>query len=374
MAAVVAAVAVDKVAAVAAAVAAAAVAVADRVAGADDSVTTGPAEVRMPAPMMNASVRIAMHECRTSAAYRVIPYRARNVVNRWLPPEVGTNEMRIAIASGKGGTGKTILATNLAVFLARTGHTVSYIDCDVEEPNGRVFLYPRVEQTIPVTVPVPAVDLGRCTFCGECADFCEFNALAVLKDNVLFFEGLCHGCGGCSLVCPEQAIAERKRTIGTITVGSGHGVRFVEGRLDVGEAQAPPVIAKVKQQAAGSSTSIIDAPPGTSCPVIESIADSDFVILVTEPTPFGLHDLRLAVGMLGCLHLPYGVVINRDGTGREIIEQFCNRHGVEILARIPFDRRIAEQYAQGRLLIDCSLDFEPILTDLFESITRRVAA
>ncbi len=282
--------------------------------------------------------------------------------------------MRIAIASGKGGTGKTTLATNLAVVLARARHTVSYIDCDVEEPNGRVFLQPTIEQTIPVTVPVPCVDLGRCTFCGGCGDFCEFNALAVLKDNVLFFEGLCHSCGGCTLVCPEKAITEQERSIGTISIGAGYGVRFVEGCLDVGEAQAPPLIEKVKQQSSHSAITIVDAPPGTSCPVIESIADMDFVLLVTEPTPFGLHDLRLAVGMLECMHLPFGVVINRDGPGRELIENYCRQHQAEILAHIPFDRRIAEQYAHGRLLVDCSLDFEPILNEIFEAITRRVAA
>jgi len=288
--------------------------------------------------------------------------------------EVGGRRVRITVASGKGGTGKTTIATNLAVALARTGRDVAYLDCDVEEPNGHVFLNPEIADRQPVSVPIPVVDLGKCTFCRQCSDFCEFNALAVLKDNVLVFGELCHSCGGCTTVCPENAITEIARPIGEVRTGQGHKLGFVDGCLNVGEVQAPPLIKEVKRHTTDADIVIADAPPGTSCPVIEAVGDSDFVILVTEPTPFGLHDLELAASMLKRMHIPHGVVINRDGEGGSIIDRFCAEQHTEILARLPFDRKIAESYSRGVLLSEERPEYAAKLLDMYGIIERRVTA
>jgi len=284
------------------------------------------------------------------------------------------SQIRIAVASGKGGTGKTTLATSLAAALSQAGKNVVYLDCDVEEPNGRILLKPSLTFKGEVSVPVPRVNEELCTHCGDCAAACEFNALTVLPDQVMVFEELCHGCGACSLVCPEKAIVEIPRPIGVINSGQGFGARFVEGCLNVGEAQSPPLIRAVKQHSLPGEVVIVDAPPGTSCPVIESIAESQFVILVTEPTPFGLHDLKLAVSMLEQRGIPHGVVINRDEGDSGIITEFCQGAGVDVLIRIPFDRRIAEAYSRGDLLSECCPEYVDRLMILFDSIVRRVAA
>ena len=245
------------------------------------------------------------------------------VAKRWVPALAAVGEdaqrMRVAVASGKGGTGKTTVAVNLACVLADNGQTVQYLDCDVEEPNGHIFLKPPITATEVVGVPVPVVDEAKCTGCRKCAEVCQYHAIAVLQKALVFPE-LCHSCGGCALVCPTGAIREKDRPIGVVDTGwalrtdSGQadGIAFVQGRLNVGEPVAPPLIRAVKKLAIADGVAIMDAPPGTSCPVVTTVRDADYVLLVTEPTPFGLNDLRLAVEMIRHLDLRHGVVINRS--------------------------------------------------------------
>lgn len=282
--------------------------------------------------------------------------------------------LRIAVASGKGGTGKTTVATNLAVALGQAGRKVTYIDCDVEEPNGRIFIKPVLKYRYNASVPVPRVSEDLCTHCGDCVEACEFNALSVLPDRVISFEELCHGCGACSLVCQEKAITEVPRRIGAVNTGRGCAVDFIEGRLNIGEAQAPPLIRAAKQHLLPGEVTILDAPPGTSCSVIEAVSDVQFVVLVTEPTPFGLHDLRLAVDMLKLLDIPHGVVINRDEGESSVTTEFCEQTGIEILMRLPYDRKIAEAYSRGKLLIPTLPEYVDRLMVLYDRITRKVAA
>jgi MinD superfamily P-loop ATPase len=274
--------------------------------------------------------------------------------------------MRIAIASGKGGTGKTTVATNLAQILAQSGEDVCYLDCDVEEPNGHLFLRPCIQRTSSVTVPVPEVDMDKCTACGECSNICAYNAIACINRQILTFPGLCHGCGGCALVCEPRAIVERERTVGVIEEGWSDGISFVHGLLKIGEAMSPPVIRAVRQSAPKNTLQIIDAPPGTSCPVITAVQNTDILLLVTEPTPFGLWDLGLAVEMSRELNLPIGVVINRSEKGNVSAHKFCREHELPILAEIPDDRRVAEAYSRGELAIHAI----PELVGLYQNLAQ----
>jgi len=272
--------------------------------------------------------------------------------------------MIISVASGKGGTGKTTIATNLAASLE---NNIKFLDCDVEEPNAHLFLRPDIDYSEIVTVPVPQIDLENCDFCGECANFCQFNAISVIGKSVLTFPELCHGCGGCVLICPKKAISEKSREIGVLEHGFSGGIEFVHGRLRISEAMAVPLIEKVKKHIDSEKTVIIDVPPGTSCPVIATIKDSDFVILVTEPTPFGLYDLRLAVGVARILKLPIGVVVNRADLGDKKVFEYCEKEGIPILMTIPFERNVAESYAKGQLLIK-----ESIWQDRFLSLWEKI--
>jgi MinD superfamily P-loop ATPase len=272
----------------------------------------------------------------------------------------------VSIASGKGGTGKTTIAINLALCLG----PVQFLDCDVEEPNAHIFLKPSVEETIPAVIPIPQVDLKKCTYCGKCSEVCEFHAIAVLKETVLTFEELCHGCGACSYICPEGAITETVREIGKIEVGRAGPIRFVQGILNVGEPMATPIIRKEKALMAPWDVTILDAPPGTSCPVIETVKGSDFCLLVSEPTPFGLNDLELAAGMVKKMAIPMGVVINRADIGDQGVAQFCRREGIPVLMEIPMDRRIAELYSTGVPLVEELPDYRPKFLALFERLKK----
>ncbi len=273
--------------------------------------------------------------------------------------------MILAIASGKGGTGKTTIAVNLA---AVTGGPVTYADCDVEEPNGHIFLKPVMETSRTVGIPVPVVDREKCTGCGRCAQVCRYNALACVAGGVLVFAELCHGCGGCALACPEKAITEREHPIGVVETGRAGHIGFVQGRLNVGAAMSPPLIRAVRAAAASGGTLILDAPPGTSCPVIAAVRDSDFTVLVTEPTPFGLHDLTLAVETLRQIGIPFGVVVNRCDVGDDRVTAYCNRERILLLLEIPDDRRVAEAYSRGEMAVDAV----PEMRALFSLLDRRI--
>jgi len=252
--------------------------------------------------------------------------------------------MVISVASGKGGTGKTTVAVGLAIVTGRA----QLLDCDVEEPNAHLFLRPELTDTAPVTLLVPEVDRERCTLCRRCNEACQFHAVAVMGGEVLLFPELCHGCGACKLACPEEAIREVPRQVGVVESGRAGRIAFVHGRLNVGEPMATPIIRAVKAQLDGRRLSIIDASPGTACPMVEAVKGSDFCLLVTEPTPFGLSDLCLAVEVVEKLGLPCGVVINRSGEGDEATKEWCDSKGLPLLGCIPFERRIAEAYARGR--------------------------
>lgn len=278
--------------------------------------------------------------------------------------------MKIAIASGKGGTGKTTIATNLAFCLARQERQVQLLDCDVEEPNCHIFVKPVIDTSQPATVPVPKVNEEKCTGCGICGEVCQYSAIVCLKGQVLVFPELCHGCGGCMRFCPEKAITEEGREVGVVETGRAKGFQFGQGRLRIGEAMSPPLIKAVKQAAAQSEITIIDAPPGTSCPVIEAVRDSDFVILATEPTPFGLNDLRLAVEMIRVLGIPFGVAINRCDVGNQAVKNYCREEGIRVVLEIPHDRRIAEAYSRGELITESLGDYTALFTRLAEQLVN----
>ena len=251
--------------------------------------------------------------------------------------------MIISIASGKGGTGKTTVAVNMALSL----RNVQLLDCDVEEPNVHLLLPPKINETKPVYILTPRIDEEKCDHCGKCSEFCQFNALFVTPEKVLFFPELCHGCGGCMLVCPKKAITEKNVKIGVVKKGVAGDVELVYGELNVGEPMPGPVIRNVKRQIKSSKNAIIDSPPGASCPVIESVHRSDYCLLVSEPTPFGLHDLKIMAQVLEELNIPFGVIINRAGIGDRKIYDFCEEKNVPILLEIPFQRKVAELYSRG---------------------------
>ena len=280
--------------------------------------------------------------------------------------------MTIAVASGKGGTGKTTVAINLAWTLAHSGQKVTILDCDVEEPNCHIFLRPDIDNQEKCEVPVPYVNEALCTGCGTCQKVCEYNAIIALNNSVMIFPELCHSCGGCVLFCPEHALSEKGKEIGDIEYGKAHDIRFIQGKLKIGEVLAPALIRQVKKTIAKESISIIDAPPGTSCPVIETVKNVDYVVLVTEPTPFGLNDLRLAVDMMRELCIPFGVVVNRDGIGNQDVYDYCRTEDIQVLARIPDDRDIAKVYSHGLVVSMALPKYRQLFVNLYESITDQM--
>jgi len=280
--------------------------------------------------------------------------------------------VRIAIASGKGGTGKTTVATNLAVLLASNGRRVIYADCDVEEPNGHIFLKPTIRTAARIGVPIPEIDKSRCTGCNQCGEVCQFSSILGIGKEVLTFPELCHGCGGCSLVCPENAITEVQREIGDIEQGSANGIGFIHGAMRVGEAMSTPLIRAVKERLPANGVAILDAPPGTSCPVIETVRGADFILLVTEPTPFGLNDLKLAVEMVRALGLEFGLVINRCDVGDDEVRLYCAREKIPLLLEIPDDRRIAEAYSRGQVAVKAIPELKGKFAELWQNIQEEL--
>jgi len=283
-------------------------------------------------------------------------------------PQTSVRPMRLAIASGKGGTGKTTLAVALAQ--ASLG-PVHLLDCDVEEPNSHLFIAPHFENQQPVNVGVPQLDEQLCNHCGQCADFCQFNALVTLPNQTMIFSELCHSCGGCMRVCPTHALTEVDKRIGSIERGVCDHITLTKGTLDVGQAMSPPVIRAVKEQIDPNQLTILDCPPGTSCPMITAVRDADFVLLVTEPTPFGLHDLTLAVETLRQLKLPFGVILNRADIGDQGVVNYCRQQPIPIMLQIPDAREVAVAYSQGRGLLDALPDLRPSLQRLLNSIAQR---
>lgn len=273
--------------------------------------------------------------------------------------------MIISVASGKGGTGKTTVATNMASAL---GKGVRLLDCDVEEPNAHLFLNPDFGQVEEVTTFIPEIDDELCTACKKCAEICRFRALTVIGSKVLVFPELCHSCGGCVEVCDEGAIRDGKRQLGTVESGAAGDVLFSHGKLRVGEAMSPPLIKEVRSINGNNGITIIDAPPGTSCPVIAAIKGADFVLMVTEPTPFGLHDLKLGVEAIKTLGIPCGLVINRSDIGDEGVREYAAEENIPILLEIPFDREIAEAYSIGKLIIEVQPEWAEKFRDLYNRI------
>ena len=276
--------------------------------------------------------------------------------------------MIISVASGKGGTGKTTVSTNLALSI----ENVQFIDCDVEEPNANIFLKAKIDNSKPISVSHPNIDKSKCDYCGKCSDFCAYNAIAVVPKNIIVFPELCHSCGGCELICPNEAVNWNNRVIGKVEHGQAKGIDFYQGLLNVGEMQAIPVIKALKRKIDKNKNVIIDVPPGTSCPVIESIVGSNYCILVTEPTPFGLYDLKLAVEVVRHLKIPFGVIINRDGIGDNKVEYYCQKENIPVLLKVPDRRKIAYLYSKGIALASKSTEWHEMFGLVYNQIQEEV--
>ena len=280
--------------------------------------------------------------------------------------------MIIAVASGKGGTGKTTVATALAQSLSKANFTVSCLDCDVEAPNAHIFIQPDLNQHKDVNMLIPEVDNEACTGCGRCAEVCQFHAIVVLGGQTLVFPEMCHGCGSCAMVCPEDAITEVPQKLGLLEGGfSSEGINFGQGLLNIGEPMAVPVITQLKKWGnyMDADVVVIDSPPGASCPVVEAVRGADFVLLVTEPTPFGLHDLRQAYELTQEVGIPAGVIINRDGIGDSGVEEYCREVNLPILMHIPLEREIGHGIAQGKTLLEIHPEYKTRFQELYTQIT-----
>ncbi|MBA7508225.1 Iron-sulfur cluster carrier protein [subsurface metagenome] len=274
--------------------------------------------------------------------------------------------MITSVASGKGGTGKTTVAVNLALSL----NNVQLLDCDVEEPNCHIFIKPVFEHKNTVFIPIPCIDQTKCDECGRCQEVCVYNAVAIVNKKVLIFPELCHGCGSCTYFCPNDAIKEENKEIGVVEIGRKGDIQFIHGKLNIGKMMAPPVIREVKKHINKKKTVIIDVPPGTSCPVITAIKDTDFVILVTEPTPFGLNDLSLTVEVVRKLKIPFGVIINRSDLGNKKTDEYCTGENIPILMRIPFSKKIAGIYSRGDSIVEALPEYREKFQRLFTKIKK----
>lgn len=270
----------------------------------------------------------------------------------------------IAVASGKGGTGKTTVSTSLALCSGKC----TVLDCDVEEPNSHLYLSPELADVETVCIPTPVIDEDRCTHCSKCSSFCEYNALAVLPSQVLVFPAICNGCGGCSIVCPENAVSEKDRVIGHIQGGKAGDISFFRGLLTVGEARSVPIIRSLKTHAAKEGITILDSPPGSSCPVVETLEGVDYVILVTEPTPFGIHDMDIVVSVVRDMGIPCGVVINKDGIGSELAHSYIESKGLTLLASIPHSMKAAKSGSNAVPIVEAI----PELKERFEMIIEKI--
>jgi MinD superfamily P-loop ATPase len=284
--------------------------------------------------------------------------------------------MRIVVASGKGGTGKTTIATSLALVAAER-EAVRFMDCDVEAPNAGLFLDPALDARKEVGILIPEIDENICSFCSKCAEVCQFHAIAVIGKKTLVFPELCHGCGRCTLICPENAISEHLDVMGMLESGlATNNINFTQGVMNVGEPMAVPIIRELKKWKSNGNNKIEvrDAPPGASCPVVETIRGADFVLLVTEPTPFGLHDLKQVAEITRELGLPTGVIINRDGIGDNAVQAYCEEMNLPILMRIPMERRIAEAIAVGKTLLEAAPEYRPQFQRVLGNIIAEVRA
>ena len=272
--------------------------------------------------------------------------------------------MKIAVLSGKGGTGKTTVSASLAATLP----SCQYIDCDVEEPNGGIFLKPELTKSSPVKVPVPNVDMSKCNACGYCAKACQFNAIAVVKGKVLLFPEICHHCGACVIACPNDAIKEVERVIGVVEANEDD--TFLQGRLNVGEPVSIPILRELKKRIKEDATVIIDCSPGASCTVVQSIEGCDYCVLVTEPTPFGLHDLKITFELVKKMGLTFGVVLNKASDSSRLIHEFCEKQGIELLMEIPFSQEIAQSYSRGILPVQNNNSWKEKFEKLYKKIER----
>lgn len=278
--------------------------------------------------------------------------------------------MKIAIASGKGGTGKSTVAVNLAYYLSQsTEKRISLLDCDVEEPNCHIFLKPTISSKEKIFLDIPEVNNEKCTGCGKCIEICQFNSLALVKNKVMVFPELCHSCSGCWLVCTENAINKSKREIGKVYIGKSGSINFIYGKTKIGEPMSPPLINAVKQNSNDSDIEIIDCPPGTSCPMIAGVQGSDYVLLVTEPTPFGLYDLKLAVDVVKKLSFKFGIVINKSSYNDHLIEDYTEKEGIEIVAKLQDSRLIANVYSKGEIILEKLPEYKEVFKNLDERIS-----
>ncbi|HZK20918.1 MAG TPA: ATP-binding protein [Oscillospiraceae bacterium] len=275
--------------------------------------------------------------------------------------------MKIAVLSGKGGTGKTLVSVNLAA----SAKTSVYIDCDVEEPNGHLFFNPKSVKEQPVTVKIPKVDMALCSGCRKCVDFCNFNALAYIKDKLIIFEEICHSCGGCILVCPEKALTEKDKAIGKVQIGTSSGVKIFTGILNTGEASGVPIIKKLlSENKPKTDIEVIDCPPGSACIVMESIKDADFCVLVAEPTLFGMHNLKMVYELVRLFNKPFAVVLNKCIEGYNPSEQFCIDNNINILCKIPFDSELGTINSNAQIAVRESEKYKALFSSLLTKVIK----